>query len=177
MQFIYLVFTRMPGGVTVDDVGLLLCPLSVECYYLPLFVDHCFLQTAATLWATAAGVADRYHYRQPQQWTMTAKGDHWSHGCALLASLCRLSLAAETALRWQAGLWDFVTPDHWVVLLLPRLGWPRLNAYRQLSDFLSSPGHLYNTSGCVLNTNTLWVFLSEIFRLSFSFGVYILIIT
>ena len=128
VEFMYLVFTRMPGGVTVDDVGLLLCPLSVECYYLPLFVDHCFLQTAATLWATAAGVADRYHYRQPQQWTMTAKGDHWSHGCALLASLCRLSLATETALRWQAGLWDLVTPDHWVVLLLPRLGWPRLNA-------------------------------------------------
>ena len=49
VEFMYLVFTRMPGGVTVDDVGLLLCPLSVECYYLPLFVDHCFLQTAATL--------------------------------------------------------------------------------------------------------------------------------
>ena len=34
----YLVFTRMPGGVTPGDSGLLLlCPLSVERYYFPLF--------------------------------------------------------------------------------------------------------------------------------------------
>ena len=38
VEFIYLVFTCMPGGVTVGDSGLLLCPLSVECYLLPLFV-------------------------------------------------------------------------------------------------------------------------------------------
>ena len=28
----------MPGGVTVGDAGLLLCPLSVERYSLPLFI-------------------------------------------------------------------------------------------------------------------------------------------
>ena len=32
VEFIYFVFTRMPGGVTVGDSGLLLCPLSVERY-------------------------------------------------------------------------------------------------------------------------------------------------
>ena len=38
VECMYLVFTRMQGGVTVGDSGLLLCPLSVECYLLPLFV-------------------------------------------------------------------------------------------------------------------------------------------
>ena len=38
VEFMYLAVTRMPGGVTVGDSGLLLCPLSVECYLLPLFV-------------------------------------------------------------------------------------------------------------------------------------------
>ena len=32
LEFMYLEFTRMPGGVTVGDSGLLLCPLSVERY-------------------------------------------------------------------------------------------------------------------------------------------------
>ena len=39
VEFIDGVFTRMPGGVTVSDSGLLLCPLSVERYQLPLSVD------------------------------------------------------------------------------------------------------------------------------------------
>ena len=30
VEIMYLVFTRMPGRVTVGDSGLLLCPLSVE---------------------------------------------------------------------------------------------------------------------------------------------------
>ena len=30
LDFMYLVLTRMPGGVTLGDSGLLLCPLSVE---------------------------------------------------------------------------------------------------------------------------------------------------
>ena len=34
----YLVYTRMPGGVTVGDSGPLLRPLSVERCKLPLFV-------------------------------------------------------------------------------------------------------------------------------------------
>ena len=38
VEFMYLVFARMPGGVTVNDSDLLLCPLSVERYKLPLFV-------------------------------------------------------------------------------------------------------------------------------------------
>ena len=32
VEFIYLVFTRMPWVITVGDSGLLLCPLSVERY-------------------------------------------------------------------------------------------------------------------------------------------------
>ena len=40
VKFIYLVFTRTPGGVTVGDSGLCCCcPLSIELYYFPLFVD------------------------------------------------------------------------------------------------------------------------------------------
>ena len=39
MECIYLVFTRMQGGVTVGDSSLLLCPLSVERYHFPLFVE------------------------------------------------------------------------------------------------------------------------------------------
>ena len=30
VEFMYLVFTRTPGGVIVGDSRLLLCPLSVE---------------------------------------------------------------------------------------------------------------------------------------------------
>ena len=37
VQFMYLVSTHMPGGVTVADLGLLLCPFSEEHYELPLF--------------------------------------------------------------------------------------------------------------------------------------------
>ena len=33
MEFIYLVVTRTPGGVTVSDSGLLSCLVSVERYY------------------------------------------------------------------------------------------------------------------------------------------------
>ena len=47
--FMNLAFTRMPSGVTVGHPGLLTCPLSVERCQSSLFVDHCFLQTAATL--------------------------------------------------------------------------------------------------------------------------------
>ena len=40
VEFIDLVFTRTPCGVTVSDSSvLLLCPLSVDDYYFPLFVD------------------------------------------------------------------------------------------------------------------------------------------
>ena len=39
VEFIYLVFTRTPGGVTVGFRSLLLCPLSIERYYFPSFVD------------------------------------------------------------------------------------------------------------------------------------------
>ena len=41
--FIHLVFTRTPGGVNRRRFrSLLLCPLSVERYYFPLFVDSLF---------------------------------------------------------------------------------------------------------------------------------------
>ena len=45
VEFVYLVFTRMPGGVTVGDSGLCVCVcvcvcvLSVDRYYFPLFGD------------------------------------------------------------------------------------------------------------------------------------------
>ena len=39
VQFMDLVFTRMSGGVIVEDSGLSLCPLFVKRYYLPFFVD------------------------------------------------------------------------------------------------------------------------------------------
>ena len=53
VEFVYLVFTRMPGGITVGDSGLLLCPLSVERCELLLLVDkfdhslrkHCVLDS------------------------------------------------------------------------------------------------------------------------------------
>ena len=45
MKFIYLVFTRMLGGVTDGDSGLLLRPLSVEHYQLP-FVYRTKVQCA-----------------------------------------------------------------------------------------------------------------------------------
>ena len=31
-MFLYLVLTSMPGGVSTDDSGLLLCHASVDCY-------------------------------------------------------------------------------------------------------------------------------------------------
>ena len=37
VKCMYLVFNRMPSGDTIGDLGLLLCPLSVECYSLLLF--------------------------------------------------------------------------------------------------------------------------------------------
>ena len=37
-SFMYLVFSRMPGGVTVGDLGLLLCPSSFEHYEVPLLI-------------------------------------------------------------------------------------------------------------------------------------------
>ena len=39
VEFSYLVFTGMPCGVTAGNSGLWLCPLSVECYSLPLLVE------------------------------------------------------------------------------------------------------------------------------------------
>ena len=43
MEFIYLVFPRMPGGVTVGNSGLLLCPSGVERYKLPTLDDSLIL--------------------------------------------------------------------------------------------------------------------------------------
>ena len=44
VEFIDPVFTRMPGAVTAGDFrSLLLCPLSVERYYFPLFGDDTIL--------------------------------------------------------------------------------------------------------------------------------------
>ena len=39
VELIYLVFTRFPGCDSRRFRSLLLCPLSVERYYFPLFVD------------------------------------------------------------------------------------------------------------------------------------------
>ena len=42
VDVMYLVFTRMPGGVSYRERfrSLLLCPLPVECCYFPLLVLH-----------------------------------------------------------------------------------------------------------------------------------------
>ena len=48
----YIVFTRMPGGVQIGDSSLLLCPLSVERYIIPFvsyfFRFHCEIMIAVT---------------------------------------------------------------------------------------------------------------------------------
>ena len=42
VEFMFFVFTRMPGGVTEGRFrSLLLCPLSVERYYFPFFFLDC----------------------------------------------------------------------------------------------------------------------------------------
>ena len=40
VEFVYLVFTLMPGGIPVGSLGLLLCSLPVKCYYFPLLILH-----------------------------------------------------------------------------------------------------------------------------------------